>query len=51
MDVYSHILPGMQEQAMALLDWVLAAAKMGCLRESEAKSAPLLNIKGVSFLA
>jgi hypothetical protein len=49
MDVYSHMLLGVQEQAMALLDGVLPAAKMGCLRESEAKSAPLLNIKGAGL--
>ena len=34
MDVYSHIIEGMQEDAMALLDKVLPAGKTGCLKNN-----------------
>ncbi|MDH4269898.1 MAG: tyrosine-type recombinase/integrase [Dehalococcoidia bacterium] len=45
MDVYGHIIEGMQQDAMALLDGVLPKAKMGCLRKYNAKLTPPLDIK------
>ncbi len=45
MDVYSHIISGMQEEAMALLDEVLPAGKNGVSGKSNAKLAPQLDIK------
>ncbi len=45
MDVYSHILPGMQEDAMALLDEVLPAGKNGVSGKINAKLTPQLDIK------
>jgi hypothetical protein len=33
MDVYSHIIEGMQSDAMALLDEVLSVAKNGILKK------------------
>ena len=41
MDVYSHIIEGMQEDAMALLDEVLPA---GVVRNSVANLSPIANI-------
>lgn len=45
MDVYSHILPGMQSDAMALLDEVLPAGKNGVSGKINAKLTPQLDIK------
>jgi len=45
MDVYSHILPGMQSDAMALLDQVLPEAKNGVAEKINANLTPLVNIK------
>jgi len=45
MDVYSHIIEGMQQDAMMLLDGVLPKAKMGCLRKYNAKLTPPLDTK------
>jgi len=44
MDVYSHILPGMQSDAMALLDGVLPEAKNGVAARTNARSKPQLDI-------
>ena len=46
LDVYSHIIEGMQEEAMALLDEVLPAGING-FRESNADLTQLSEIKGV----
>jgi len=41
MDVYSHIIDGMQEDAMALLDEVLPA---GVSQNNNANLTPIINI-------
>lgn len=45
MDCYSHIIQGMAEEAMALLDEVLPEAKNGVSEKFNAKLTPLVNIK------
>ena len=45
MDVYSHMIEGMQEDAMMLLDGVLPKAKNGASRENNAKLTPPLDIR------
>ena len=45
MDTYSHIIEGMQSEAMALLDEVLPEAKNGVAEKNNAKLTPLVNIK------
>jgi hypothetical protein len=45
MDVYSHIIEGMQSDAMALLDEVLPEAKNGVSEKINAKLTPLVDIK------
>jgi len=42
MDTYSHIIEGMQEDAMALLDEVLPAGKNGVSQKINAKLTPIL---------
>ena len=44
MDVYSHILPGMQSDAVALLDEVLPAGKNGACTRFNVKSTPKPHI-------
>jgi integrase len=44
MDVYSHIIKGMQEEAMALLDEVLPAGKNGVLQKINANLTPTHDI-------
>ena len=44
MDVYSHILPGMQGDAMALLDQVLPAGKNGVFEKDNANLTPQPHI-------
>ena len=41
MDVYSHIISGMQEDAMALLDEVLPAGENGVSQKNNAKITPI----------
>ena len=43
MDVYSHIIEGMQEDAMALLDGVLLAGKNGTKNKINANLTPTLE--------
>ena len=43
MDVYSHIIEGMQEDAMALLDEVLPAGKNGTKNKINAILTPKLE--------
>ena len=43
MDVYSHIIEGMQSDAMALLDEVLPAGKNGVSQKINAKLTPILS--------
>jgi len=45
MDVYSHIIEGMQQDAMMLLDGILPKAKNGASRKNNAKLTPPLDIK------
>ena len=45
MDVYSHIIEGMQSDAMALLDEVLPVAKNGLSRKNNGNLTPKVNIK------
>ena len=45
MDVYSHIIDGMQQDAMALLDEVLPEARNGAAGKNSAKLTPLANIR------
>jgi integrase len=45
MDVYSHIIEGMQSDAMALLDEVLPPGKKGVSGKNNANLTPKLNIK------
>jgi len=45
MDVYSHIIEGMQQDAMMLLDGVLPKAKNGAFGKNNAKLTPPLDIK------
>lgn len=45
MDVYSHIIEGMQQDAMMLLDGVLPKAKNGAFQKNNAKLTPPLDIK------
>ena len=49
MDVYSHIIEGMQSDAMALLDEVLPAGKNGASQKINAKLTPNLQKVGVNF--
>jgi len=44
MDTYSHIIEGMQEDAMALLDEVLPAGKNGVFQNINAKLTPTADI-------
>ena len=44
MDVYSHIIEGMQSDAMALLDEVLPAGKNGVSQKNNAKLTPTLPV-------
>ena len=48
MDVYSHIIEGMQSDAMALLDDVLPVAKNGIPQKINAKLTPTLTIMSSS---
>jgi len=45
MDTYSHIIEGMQEDAMALLDEVLPAGINGVSRKNNAILTPIVDIK------
>ena len=45
MDAYSHIIEGMQSDAMALLDEVLPVGKNGGCQKNNANLTPLLDIK------
>jgi integrase len=47
MDTYSHIIEGMQEDAMALLDEVLPAGKNGVSRKNNANLTPTVDIISV----
>ena len=47
MDTYSHIIEGMQEDAMALLDEVLPAGVNGVSRRNNANLTPILTKTGV----
>jgi hypothetical protein len=42
MDIYSHIIEGMQEDAMALLDEVLPIGVNGAKNKTNAKLTPTL---------
>ena len=44
MDVYAHIIEGMQSDAMALLDGVLPEGKNGISRKNNANLTPKLDI-------
>ena len=44
MDVYSHIIEGMQSDAMALLDEVLPVGKNGLSQKTNANLTPKLDI-------
>jgi integrase len=44
MDVYSHIIEGMQSDAMALLDEVLPLGKNGVFQKNNAKLTPIASI-------
>jgi integrase len=44
MDVYSHIIEGMQSDAMALLDEVFAIAKNGAFQKNNGSLMPKANI-------
>ena len=44
MDVYSHIIEGMQSDAMALLDEVLPVGKNRVSQKSNANLTPIVNI-------
>jgi len=44
MDVYSHIIEGMQSDAMALLDEVLPAGKNGVFQKNNANLTPKVDI-------
>jgi len=44
MDVYSHIIEGMQEDAMALLDEVLPPGKNGASQKNNANLTPKVDI-------
>jgi len=44
MDVYSHIIEGMQSDAMALLDKVLPPGKNGVSQKNNANLTPKTNI-------
>lgn len=48
MDVYSHIIEGMQQDAMRLLDGVLPKDKKGASGINNAKLTPPLDIKAIS---
>ena len=45
MDVYSHIIEGMQSDAMALLDEVMPVGKNGGSQKNNANLTPQLDIK------
>lgn len=47
MDLYSHIIEGMQQYAMILLDGVLPKAKNGVSGKNNAKLTPPLDIKPI----
>lgn len=49
MDTYSHIIEGMQSDAMALLDEVLPPGKNGVKNKINAKLTPTLPKIGVSL--
>ena len=49
MDVYSHIIEGMQSDAMALLDEVLPAGKNGVSQKNNAKLTLIVNITAVKI--
>jgi hypothetical protein len=44
MDTYSHIMQGMQSDAMALLDEVLPSGKNGTAERIYANSTPISNV-------
>jgi len=44
MDVYSHIIEGMQSDAMVLLDEVLPVAKNGISQKNNANLTPKLDV-------
>jgi len=44
MDTYSHIISGMQEDAMALLHEVLPAGANGVSQKNNANSTPIVDI-------
>jgi integrase len=48
MDVYSHIIEGMQSDAMALLDEVLPRGRNGVFQKNNAKITPILPKTGVN---
>jgi hypothetical protein len=45
MDIYSHIIEGVQQDAMMLLDGVLPKAKNGASGKNNARLTPPLGIK------
>jgi integrase len=45
MDIYSHIIDGMQQDAMVLLDEVLPEAKNGAFGKNNANLTPEVNIE------
>lgn len=49
MDTYSHIIEGMQEDAMALLDEVLPAGINGVSQKNNAKLTPILTKTGDNY--
>ncbi len=54
MDVYSHIIEGMQADAMSLLDQILPEGNNGCSEKNHGKITAKLDIKapaGYNFLA
>jgi integrase len=44
MDTYSHIIEGMQQDAMALLDEVIPAGKNGVFQKNNANLTPIVDI-------
>ena len=44
MDTYSHIISGMQEDAMVLLDEVLPPGKNGVSQKNNANLTPIVDI-------
>jgi hypothetical protein len=47
MDVYSHIIEGMQEDAMALLDEVLPAGENRAFQKNNANLTPKVGITAI----